>query len=144
MNELDKIITLFDNAIMMDFHKFGTLLMQQAEQRNIAACCEAILQLRLKLKPHFKRLADFLRTSLACPEDYNDEERRNLQAIYEMAQTLCFIPTGYEQTTITDELKNINIIFEEAGWVLPDAPRILGNFGVTRLVNDIFLNFVFY
>lgn len=128
MNNLDEIVKLFENAIMMDFHKFGILLEQQANHRNIAGCCEAILQLRLKLKPHFKRLADLLRTSLACPEAYNFEERRNLQAIYEMAQTLCIIPTGYEQTTITDELKYINLIFEEAGWVLPEAPRVLGNF----------------
>lgn len=113
---------------MMDFHKFGVLLEQHADQRNIAGCCEAILMLRLKLKPHFKKLADFLQSRLASPEAYTPEERHQLQAIFEMAQTLCFIPTGYEQTNITDELQNINKAFEEAGWKLPKAPRVLGNF----------------
>lgn len=128
MNNLKTIQDIFENAIMMDFHKFGVLLEQQADQRNIAGCCEAILMLRLKLKPHFKKLADLLFNSLATPEDYTQEERLHLQAIFEMAQTLCFIPTGYEQTSITDELQNINNAFEEAGWVLPEAPRVLGNF----------------
>lgn len=128
MNYLNEIMNIFDNAIMMDFHKFGVLLEQQADNRNLAGCCEAILMLRLKLKPHFKKLADLLKTSLATPESYSHEERRTLQAIYEMAQTLCFIPTGYEQTNITDELKNIIKSFEEAEWVLPEAPRVLGNF----------------
>lgn len=127
-NELEEIRNLFGNAIMMDFHKFGVLLEQQAAQHNIAGCCEDILMLRLKLKPHFKILAEFLKAILSYPETYSPEERRQLQAIFEMAQTLCFIPTGYEQTNITDELQNILKAFEEAGWKLPEAPRVLGDF----------------
>lgn len=128
MNNLKTIQDIFEGAIMMDFHKFGILLEQQANQRNIAGCCEAILMLRLKLKPHFKQLAELLKSSLTAPEHYTHEERHHLQAIFEMAQTLCLIPTGYEQTNITDELQNINKAFEETGWVLPEAPRVLGNF----------------
>lgn len=128
MNNLKTIQDIFEGAVLMDFHKFGILLEQQANQRNIAGCCEAILILRLKLKPHFKQLAELLKLSLTAPEQYNNDERRQLQAIFEMAQTLCFIPTGYEHTTITDELQIINKAFEDAGWVLPEAPRVLGDF----------------
>lgn len=43
-----------------------------------------------------------------------------------MAYTLIHVPTGYEQTTITDELKRIIKAFDDADWfieerkVLPD------------------------
>lgn len=127
MNEVEKIKDIFENAILMDFQKFGQLLQDSANRRDIVGCCHDIIVLRLKMKRHFKQLADLLEQIVSFPMDYNDEEYKQLHAIYEMAYTLLHVPTGYEQTTITDELERITRTFDDANWFI-DENRVLPDY----------------
>lgn len=127
MKDLEKIKNIFQFAALQDFNKFGTLLMQQADQRNVAGCCEAILILNLKLKRHFKLLADELDKVLDAPEDYTPEKMHHLRAIHEMAYNLLHTATGHEQTNISDELKRLEDTFISRGWEIPNGQRVLGN-----------------
>lgn len=127
MNEFEQIKDIFENAILMDFQKFGTLLQDNAKRRDIVECCRDIVTLRLKMKRHFKQLADLLERSVSLPLDYNEEDYKQLHAIYEMAYTLLHVPTGYEQTTITDELERITKAFDDADWFI-DENRVLPDF----------------
>lgn len=123
MNEFEQIKDIFENAILMDFQKFSKLLQDSANRRDIIGCCHDILILRLKMKRHFKKLAD----QLEFPHTYSEEDYKQLHAIYEMAYTLLNVPTGYEQTTITDELKRIVGFFEDSEWHV-DESRVLLDF----------------
>lgn len=127
MTGFEKIINIFEGAILMDFNKFGILLQESAKRGNITECCNDILVLRLKMKHHFKELADLLESPLSFPENLSSDEYKQLHAIYEMAHTLLYIPTGYEQTTIIDELKRITKVFEDAEWHI-DNDRVLIDF----------------
>ena len=127
MNEFEKIKDIFENAILMDFHKFGILLEESAKRQDIVGCCHDIITLRLKMKYHFKQLADLLDNSISFPTAYSEEEYKQLHAIYEMAFTLLHVPSGYEQTTITDELERITKVFDDADWFV-DENRVLPDF----------------
>lgn len=127
MNTFEDIINILENAICMDFHKFGKLLLNSASQRDIVGCCHDILVLRIKMKRHFKELADLLEASLSFSDDISHEEYKQLHAIFEMAFTLLHVPSGYEQTTITDELERITKVFDDADWFV-DENRVLPDF----------------
>lgn len=127
MNTFERIIYIFDNAILMDFQKFGTLLQNSASRQDIVECCHDILVLRLKMKRHFKELADLLESQFPFSKEVTSDEYKQLHAIYEMAYTLLYVPTGYEQTSITDELKRITKVFEDVDWNF-DTDRVLPDF----------------
>lgn len=127
MNTFERIIDIFENAILMDFQKFGRLLHNSASRQDIVECCHDILVLRLKTKRHFKELADLLETPFSFSNNLSPEEYKQLHAIYEMAYTLLYVPTGYEQLSITDELKRITKVFEDAECHV-DSDRVLPDF----------------
>ena len=73
MITVEHIIDIFENAICMDFQKFGTLLQNSASRRDIVECCHDILILRLKMKRHIKELADLLESPFSFSEDLTSE-----------------------------------------------------------------------
>lgn len=116
MNAIDKVINIFENPLKWHFQKFGRLLINAAKNRNIVECCDDILILRLKIKRHFKELAELLEFQLPESSVYSEEEYKKLHAIYEMAYTLLYVPSSYGQTKITDELKRITNSFIDTEW----------------------------